>query len=305
MATMKYATAFQASSPISIWQQVYPRPTASFNSQLSIGVRGNISTPCKFCHRFNHVGVRSIHNAICHRRIMVLFNTDQDDDQSDKFDGFQRNNKPSNKRRRKRDPIMGSINKDENVPLTLIESSAGFLFKRISLPSIGMFPGGEDTIDVPLVYILLVLGSAAIVPIVTWILLTAFFGLYLALCAVFMNEDDIDNNNQLGTEGEDSYNGIIPFAAFTGAIASAALISPEGLVSNTSFSLVSPVAIIALGLGGIAILIGVRNSREDEVRFEERDAREEMIREERRQMNLWDGEIQRSVDTTESPDERD
>jgi hypothetical protein len=306
MTTMKYVTAFQA-TPRPIWQ-VYLRPAANVNRQSRISVRGTVGIASrKFPLRFNNAIDRcSRHHAIYNRRITTLLSTDQDDGHNDEPDGFQRYNKPPNKRRRKRDPIMDSINKDTNVPLALIESSAGFLFKRISLPSIAILQGGKDTIDIPLVYILSVLGSVAIVPFVTWILLTAFFGIYLALGKVFINEDENDYNNQFETEVEDNYNGIIPLAAFTGAIASAVLVSPEGLVSNTLFSLASPVAIIALGLGGIAIFTGVIDSRKDEVIFEEHDAREEIIREEMRQMDLWDKEIQRSYNgTTQSQDEQD
>jgi hypothetical protein len=131
---------------------------------------------------------------------------------------------------------------------------------------------------------------------------------------VFMEEyDDLDNdfdtsyntNNQFDTDrGGDEYNGIIPLAAFTGAVASAALLSPQGFVStNDSFSLVSPVAVISLVLGVLAILMGTRDTEDDELRLEEKDARKRIIREEKRQMNLWDDEIKRNSDRTQNHDE--
>ena len=221
------------------------------------------------------------------------------------------------KRARKRDPIMNSIKNDTNIVLTLLESATRFLFRRLSLPSIlTLLPGrlGQNKIEVPLVYILSVTLSAVVVPSITWGLLVAFFGVYLALGMVFMEEyDDLDNdfdtsyntNNQFDTDrGGDEYNGIIPLAAFTGAVASAALLSPQGFVStNDSFSLVSPVAVISLVLGVLAILMGTRDTKDDELRLEEKDARKRIIREEKRQMNLWDDEIKRNSDRTQNHDE--
>ena len=57
-------------------------------------------------------------------------------------------NSLSTKKRRKRDPIIDSIRKDENVPLALVESLTTFLLRPVSLGAV------ENTIiAIPLNYI--------------------------------------------------------------------------------------------------------------------------------------------------------
>ena len=240
------------------------------------------------------------------RRSTICFSTNEndEDDQLGTSENFEKYNKPTKKRQRKRDPIMDSITKDKNVPLTLVESSTAFLFRRISLPSIlPMIPGDKRSTETPLIYILSVATSVTILPVTTWILLTGFFGLYLSLGTVFMDEnEDIDNNFD-NDEERDQYNEIVPLAAFTGAIASAGLLSPQGLISTAPFSLASPVAVIALALGGIAVLMGISDNRDDELRFGEKDKQERRVREEKRQMHMWDDEIKKSAMKRKRSDE--
>eukprot|EP00956_Cyclotella_meneghiniana_P037425 scaffold138713_cov53-Cyclotella_meneghiniana.AAC.1 len=191
----------------------------------------------------------------------------------------------SRRRRRKRDPIIDSIRKDENVPLSFVESLTTFLLRPISLRT------GENTIIVlSLAYIGSLVLSVLVLPFTTWILLVLFNGVYVTLGNTIIEDDKKDHY----VDNEDTNNGIIPLAAFTGALASAALLSPNGLVSDINASILSPVAIVTLFLAGLAVFVGVRDTADDEIRWRENDFREDRIREERYRMNLWDDEIDKT-----------
>lgn len=202
-------------------------------------------------------------------------------------DNKELDSRSSKRRRRKRDPIIDSIRKDENVPLSFVESLTTFLLRPISLGT------GENTIIVlPLAYIGSLTLSVLVLPYTTWILLVLFNGVYVTLGNTIIEDDKkvyyVDNG--------DTNNGIIPLAAFTGALASAALLSPNGLVSDINASILSPVAIVTLFLAGLAVFVGVRNTADDEIRWRENDFREDRIREERYLMDLWDDEIDKTED---------
>lgn len=198
------------------------------------------------------------------------------------------NSQSSRRRSRKRDPIIDTIRKDDNVPLAFVESLTTFLLRPISLPSIG---AGENKIIVPLAYVASISLSVFVLPFTTWVLLALFNGVYIALANTFI-EDDKGYSNSDEDEDEVKSNGNIPLAAFTGALASATLLSPDGLIStSSSFSLVTLAAIVALSLGGLAVFMGARNTVDDEIRWRENDFRESRLREERERMDLWDNEI--------------
>lgn len=288
-----YITAFQVTNTIG---KMHHNPTfRTFHARTIPTQSINSSIRCTFCNGRSNLFV----TRITQPSSSSLSNSNGDDDGS--FD--TRRYDTNSSRQRKRDPIIDSINTDKNIALTILESSASFIFRRISLPSaLSLLPGGQDKIEVPLVYILSVVISAAIISLTTWILLTAFFGIYLALGTVLMEEyDDLDNNFDQDNDGkemdvniqEEKHNGLIPLIAFLGALASAALLSPQGLSSKASFSLASPLAVIVLLLGGLVVLMGIKDVREDELKLEEGDIRESRLREEKRRMDLWDDEIRK------------
>lgn len=313
----KYIAAFQAANSIkkiSFSSSFHNAPTrntemawrpSSTSNRHHIGSMLNFSPRCNNALDSRHATIYSPN--LSDLRSANREDNDQYEDQTKKK--FHKGNPPSKKRQKRRGDLF-IMNKDTNVVMNLLELLVSFLFQRFSLPSIlNILPGrarSQEKVEVPLVYILSILISAVIFPIITWGLFTGFFGVYLALGTAFMEEyDDLGRDFDPKKNGYDDfdigrkegeYNGVVPLAAFTGALASAALLSPQGFVSpNASLSLVTPVAIITVLLGGLAILMGIRNINEDVSRWEERDTRERMVQNEMRQMKLWDGEIEKSI----------
>ena len=171
--------------------------------------------------------------------------------------------------------------------MSFVESLTTFLLRPISLRT------GENTnIVLSLAYIGSLVLSVLVLPFTTWILLVLFNGVYVTLGNTIIEDD----KKGYYVNNEDTYNGIIPLAAFAGALASAALLSPDGLVSDNNASILSPIAIVTLFLAGLAVFVGVRNTANDEIRWRENDFREDRIREERYLMDLWDDEIDKTDD---------
>lgn len=273
-----FIAAFQAPTSMQFTHHTIP----SYSTKMGTPVYG-----CR--SRGRYVGVfgmraREVHTPI----ILASFNGDDEDRYYTK----------QPKRKRQRDPIRDSIRKDNNKALTLVESAISFLSKRISLPSIvSLVPGEKDNVEIPLVYIVFIVLSTAILPLTTWLLQSIFFGIYLTLGTASMVEyDNINDRSETFDSEEDEYNGIIPLAAFTGAIASAAFLSPQGLMLNAPISFTTPVAIIAVALSGLTILMGIQDTRDEELRLQEKYIREQRTLKEKKQMELWDDEMQRSSD---------
>ncbi|KAL7489272.1 hypothetical protein ACHAW6_014849 [Cyclotella cf. meneghiniana] len=312
----KYIAAFQAANSIkkiSFSTTFHNAPTrntemawrpSSTSKKHHIGSILNFSPRCNNALDTRHAAIYSLNLSV-----LQSANREDNDQYEDQTKNSHKGNPPSKKRQKRRRDLF-IINKDTNVVMNLLELLVSFLFQRFSLPSIlNILPGrlrSQEKVEVPLVYILSILISAVISPLITWGLFTGFFGVYLALGTAFMEEfDDLgrdfdpkkNGNDDFDIEREEGeYNGVVPLAAFTGALASAALLSPQGFVSpNASLSLVTPVAIITVLLGGLAILMGIRNINEDVSRWEERDTRERMVQNEMRQMKFWDGEIEKSI----------
>ena len=257
-------------------------------------------TPAHANGRKGYMGVFHAKAGVIHTpKILASFNGDDED----RFQPESRNTKRP-KRKRQRDPIRDSVRKDNNRALNVVETTISFLSKRIPIPlMVSLAPGDRDNVEIPLVYILFIFLSVPIFPIMTWILQTGFFGIYLTLGAAFMGDNDdlgnrfdknINQSKTFDSEEEDEYNGIIPLSAFTGAIASAALLSPQGLMTSYPFSFTSPVALIAVTLSGLTILTGIQDTRDEELRLQEKYNRELRTLEEKKQMELWDDELQRS-----------
>ena len=171
-----------------------------------------------------------------------------------------------------------------------VESSLGFLLQQVPIPMAG---------NLPLVYPLSISLAITIIPLVTWVLFVILFGVYLSLGVALLGTDsdnDIKRYNQseypdAGDDEDESDRRILPLAAFAAAVASAALISPQGLVVTGSESLPmilsSTLALFAVGLGGATIFMGIKELSDEEREREESAARDEM-----KWMELWDDELE-------------
>lgn len=108
---------------------------------------------------------------------------------------------------------------------------------------------------------------------------------------------DDQNEGEYFGEYEDEIGGreILPLAAFASAFASAALLSPQGLVSGSveqTYSPVSAVGLFLVGLGGMALLAGIGELGDDDERLEERERKESVLRDEMMLMGEWDDELE-------------
>ena len=187
-----------------------------------------------------------------------------------------------------------SIDDDNDVAVQAVESSLGFLLQQVPIPIAG---------NLPLVYPLSISLAITIIPLVTWVLFVILFGVYLSLGVALLGTDsdnDIKRYNQsdypdVGDDEDESDRRILPLAAFAAAVASAALISPQGLVVTGSESLPmisSTLALFSLGLGGATIFMGIKELSDGEQHWEEREREESAVRDEMKWMELWDDELE-------------
>lgn len=174
------------------------------------------------------------------------------------------------------------------------DNSLGFLLQQVPIPFAG---------SLPLVYPLSISLAITIIPLVTWVLFVILFGVYLSLGVALLGTDsdnDIKRYNQsdypdVGDDEDESDRRILPLAAFAAAVASAALISPQGLVVTGSESLPmisSTLALFSLGLGGATIFMGIKELSDGEQHWEEREREESAVRDEMKWMELWDDELE-------------
>jgi len=186
-----------------------------------------------------------------------------------------------------------------NLAAQALDSSIRFFGQPVPIPFLG-------DISVPLIYPLSTLLGITILPPITGGLSAFFFAAYLSLGTSLLggrDSDDFgsvksDNQNEysddFGDEEGDAEEFLLPLAAFTGSLASAALISPQGLIASGSeyLSLVSPVPLLAVGLGGLTLLMGIKEMGEEEEKWKEKDRREGLVREETSRMDQWDDDLE-------------
>ena len=252
-----------------------------------------------------------------HGRTTTLLRKDEDDHVWAQDTGNENKNYDNRQRRKQKRQWNDSMNSSNNVVATILEFSIGLLFQPVYFPFSISFSGSvrrRRSKTVPLVYPLSILFAAAVVPPITWGLLLVSFSAYLALGMLFMEEyndlgravfenvnerrcsdpyEELKEEEDFDKDDENDENkGVVPFAALTGAFVSAALLSPQGLISGKVSFFPSPVALCALGLGGIAIIMGIRGTEEEEQRWEEERKRGRMERVERRRMDRWDKELE-------------
>lgn len=216
---------------------------------------------------------------------------------NDEVDG----NTPKRPRQRRKSNEEYINAKGGNTGATLLKTSVAFLFQPVPIPSIIPNTGVRNHGSVPLVYILSTGLLFWAMPHVTWGLYAFFFAAYLLLGMVLSDDeyggdctsDDLYNQND--DDDNNNENGVVSLASFAGALASAALVSPQGLTQqDTTFYVTFPVAIVALVLAGLAILGGTSDLAKKEELWEEDDARQRVVNNERREMDKWDEVIERT-----------
>ncbi|KAK1742300.1 hypothetical protein QTG54_006865 [Skeletonema marinoi] len=150
------------------------------------------------------------------------------------------------------------------------------------------------------------ISTSAVLPPITSTMVAIFFGVYLALLLPILDEyDDIslDKNDE---QDNDEKHTIVaaPSVAFLGAVASAALHSPQGLLVSSEDengllllgSVPYLLAALVVSFGGYVLFNGVSETAKDTRRWdrEEMDALPE--RRERSFMNQWDDELKEKED---------
>jgi hypothetical protein len=176
------------------------------------------------------------------------------------------------------------------------------LFSPVPIPfSVGT-TNRKQTI--PSLYPLVIVAAIPFIPTITWVLLVLFFGSYLALLLPLLEEYDDIIVVSVENEKEDDEERMIgaPLISFAGAVASAALLSPEGLVLSNQkgdlFSLPYLFAVVVVALGGYNVLfMGVDETARDMQQWEG-DAIDEMsVRMEMSAMNEWDDKLNDTEDS--------
>ena len=184
---------------------------------------------------------------------------------------------------------------NDNVAAQLLESSINFLLAPIPIFEYRL----------PIVIPVASLLAFTVIPSVTWVLSTVFFCIYFFLGNALIGGDsddvgsiiegnDIQNNVKEFDEEEDNeYTEIIlPLGAYAGAIASAALLSPQGLVmeNDSILSFASPFVAISFGLG-LVLLMQVKELGNEEQKLEMKERQDGVIRNEKSRMDSWDDEL--------------
>lgn len=155
----------------------------------------------------------------------------------------------------------------------------------------------------PTIYPLGLIAAFAFLPPITSTMIVLFFGLYLALLLPILAEyDDVISLDEQNDD-DDERKIVAPSVSFMGAVASAALLSPQGLIVPNEKGLLSSAvpsyylfAVLVVALGGYVLLQGVNETAKDTRQWEgeEMDALSE--KEERSVMNQWDDELKEKED---------
>lgn len=202
------------------------------------------------------------------------------------------NNIPSRKRRRRAEDV-GTSDEDTDISDTV----TSLLFKPFSIPfSLSSNKTPRQTI--PTIYPLALVASFAVLPPITSILVVVFFGIYLALLLPLLDEyDDISLDKNDEQQDSDGMLAAAPVAtSFLGAVASAAILSPEDMRVLSLNSVPYLLAVLMVGLGGYVLFTGVNDTAKDtrEWEIEEMDSIPE--RKERYVMKQWDDELKEKED---------
>jgi hypothetical protein len=176
------------------------------------------------------------------------------------------------------------------------------LFSPVPIPfSVGTTTRKQT---IPSLYPLVIVAAIPFIPTITWVLLVLFFGSYLALLLPLLEEYDdiivVSVENEKEEEDEERMIGA-PLISFAGAVASAALLSPEGLVlSNQKGDLLSLpyiFAVVVALVGYNVLFMGVDETARDTQEWEGEAIDETSMRMEMSAMNEWDDKLNDTEDS--------
>ena len=159
---------------------------------------------------------------------------------------------------------------------------------------------------IPSLYPLAIVAAIPFIPIITWVLLILFFGSYLVLLLPLLEEYDdimvVSVENEKEEDDEERMVGA-PLISFVGAVASVALLSPEGLILSNQkgddlFSLPYLFAVVVVALVGYNVLfMGVNETTRDMREWEQEEIDELSVRMEMSAMNEWDDKLNDTEDS--------
>ena len=226
-----------------------------------------------------------------------IYQSKREDGEDDRFygktDASGRLPPPQNRRTRNKNKAnnFSPVVKEESGLVQLLESSINVLTTPI--PVFGY--------NLPIVYPAMIIFGLNFIPPTTWVLSTALFGIYLWLGMKIVI--DPDNQSYLGENGynieSEKYDEedveLFPLVAFSGAVASAALVSPQGLLmeSTSWFSEVtSTISLVTISVAfGLALLSDVKGIGDAEEQLEVKERQDQVIRNELRRMDKWDDDL--------------
>ena len=204
------------------------------------------------------------------------------------------NNPPRKQRRKRRQAKEITTTTDDDDDDNNSSAIYSFLFTPVDIPfSIGGTTNKRQT--VPSLYLVATVATSAFLPTITWVLLVLFFGSYLVLLLPLLEEyDDIFSVDENEEDGERLT--VAPLIAFTGAVASAALLSPQGLVLDDEkggglVSIPYLFATLVVAFGGYVLFMGVNDMAKDTQEWEREEIDALAERRERSVMNDWDDKL--------------
>jgi len=195
------------------------------------------------------------------------------------------------RRRRLRRPSSSP----EDYPLDAIDAASTFLSTPVPLP---FLPPGPATASpapsIPLAYILILAGAAAVFPPLTSAALAASFVSFVVLGRAVLADDDDGAADGGGEDDGDDSRSLSDLVALAGAVAATGLLSPEGFVVGGGVVSDSPSAggfgissggggaLLLLGLAGLSVALGRLTGDESNGGDGEGE------RADRRLMDMWD-----------------
>lgn len=213
-------------------------------------------------------------------------------------------NTPPRKRRRRnraRDSDT-NLNNDKDDSIDTITS---ILFQPVSIPFSNIIDTNKRRQTVPAIYPLALIATIAVLPPITSAMVAILFGVYLALLLPLVEEYDDISLDETNEQDDDEINmsDTAPAAAYLGAVASATLLSPQGLIAsseNEGGLLLSSVpyllASLLVGVGGFVLFSGVNETATDSKKWEREEIDASPERKERSVMKQWDDELKEKDD---------
>mmetsp|Transcript_3129 Transcript_3129/g.4816 ORF Transcript_3129/g.4816 Transcript_3129/m.4816 type:complete len:290 (-) Transcript_3129:40-909(-) len=213
-------------------------------------------------------------------------------------------NVPSRKRRRRNRSRDTNLNNDDD---DITDTVTSILFKPVSIPFSNIIGTNKPRQRVLAIYPLALICTLAVLPPITAAMVLFFSGVYLVLLLPLLDEfDDIsldENNDEQDDDDGRNVSAASLALAYLSAVASAALLSPQGLIASTEneggLSLSSVPYLLAsllLGLGGFILFSGVNETAKDTRQWEREELDALPERKERFVMQEWDDELKEKED---------